>query len=163
MAEVAIQKNIKKIAILAENTDYAQAIKKVFISRFKGLGGTIISDTVNSQTTDLSPVTKIKSSHPEAIYLIPNSVITAEIAVRQIHELGLNIQLLSNEVVATGDFLKNLGSLLEGVLFAETVFDENKPTKAKNSLINIKKNTAHSGYPLCILPWLMMQCISSKK
>ncbi len=108
MAEVAIQKDLKKIAILAENTDYAQAIKKVFISRFKGLGGTIISDeSFNSQTTDLrTQITKIKSSHPEAIYLIPNSVITAEIAVRQIHELGLNIQLLSNEVVATGDFLK---------------------------------------------------------
>ncbi len=129
MAEIAIQKNLKKVAILAENADYSQAVKKVFLNRFKELGGTIVSEeSFSSQAIDLrTPITKIKSSHPEAIYLIPNSVITAEIAIKQFHELGLNMQLLTNDVVTTGDTLKNLGSLLEGVLFAEPAFDENKP------------------------------------
>lgn len=127
IAEMAIEKNLKKVALLVETTDYAQAVKKVFIDRFSELGGTIVIDeSFTSQTVDLkTQLTRIKSKNPDAIYLLPQMPSIAEISFKQIRELGLDMQVLSNEITSSEIILENIADIVEGVLFAEPYFDEN--------------------------------------
>ena len=128
MAEVAVEKNFKNVALLVENTDYAQAIKRVFVNRFNELGGKIIIDeSFSSDDNDLrTQITKIKSTNPNAIYLVPQTPQKAEIAIKQMEELGVDVQILSNELINSELVLKNVGSLIEGAIYAEPAFDENK-------------------------------------
>jgi len=75
IAELAIENNLKSIALLVETTDYAQAIKKVFNDHFSELGGKIpIDESFTSQSTDLrAQLTRIKAKNPNAIYFLPQS------------------------------------------------------------------------------------------
>lgn len=128
MAEVAIKKSLNKVALLVENTDYAQAIKKVFTKRFKELGGGITTDeSFSSDENDLrTQITKIKSTNPNAVYFIPQTPQKIEIAFKQFMQLGLNVQVLSNELINSEAVLKSVGEAVEGTLYAEPAFDENK-------------------------------------
>lgn len=129
MAELAIERNLKKVALLVETTDYAQALKKVFMKRFTELGGTVVADEAfTSAATDMrTQITKIKSANPAAVYLVPQTPARAEIALRQFGELGLKTQILSNEIINSDIILKDVGPRVEGVLYAEPAFDENAP------------------------------------
>lgn len=132
MAEVAVERNLKNVALLTEVTDYAQALEGVFKQRFGELGGTIVADeSFNSDTTDLrSQITKIKAANPKALYFIAQSPATAKIALQQIRELGLDVQILSNEFLAAPDVIAAAPSVIEGALYAEPAFDPEAPNSA---------------------------------
>jgi len=150
MAELAIDRNLKNIALLVETTDYAQALKRVFINRFSELGGKIVADeSFTSEATDMrTQITKIKAQNPEAIYFVPQTPARAIIAIRQFKELGLNVQILSNEMINSEAVLKEFGILVEGVFFAEPAFDETRPlSKAYLDKHKAKYGTLGEGLP----------------
>lgn len=150
MAELAIARNLKNIALLVETTDYAQAIKRVFTTRFNELGGKIVADeSFTSEATDMrTQITKIKSQNPNAVYLVPQTPARAEIAIKQFNELGLKVQILSNEIVNSEAILKNLGTLVEGILYAEPAFDETRPmSKAYLDKHKARYGTLGEGLP----------------
>ena len=150
MAELAIDRNLKNIALLVETTDYAQALKRVFTNRFSELGGKIVADeSFTSEATDMrTQITKIKAQNPDAIYFVPQTPARAIIAIRQFKELGLNVQILSNEMINSEAALKELGVLVEGVFFAEPAFDETRPlSKAYLDKHKAKYGTLGEGLP----------------
>lgn len=150
MAELAIDRNLKNIALLVETTDYAQAIKRVFTARFGELGGKVVADeSFTSEATDMrTQITKIKSQNPNAVYLVPQTPARAEVTIKQLKELGLNVQILSNEIVNSEAILKNFGALVEGILYAEPAFDETSPlNKAYLDKHKAKYGTLGEGLP----------------
>jgi len=127
MAETTWKRGHKNVAVISEQTDYSQALRKVFEERFKELGGTIvISEGYPSSAKDFrSQLAKIKATNPDAIYLVPQTPASGEVLLAQVKESGITTPLFSNELVTTESFLTS--GVSEGILFAEVNFDKESP------------------------------------
>ncbi|MBM2817656.1 MAG: Extracellular ligand-binding receptor [Parcubacteria group bacterium] len=84
IAEAIIDIGHKKVAVISEQTDYSQALRKVFEKRFTELSGTITtSETYTTNTRDFrTQLTKIKNTLPDAIYLVPQTPQSGEILLK---------------------------------------------------------------------------------
>jgi branched-chain amino acid transport system substrate-binding protein len=70
-----------------------------------------------------SQLSKIKNKNPEAIY-IGSLASELGLIVKQIKELNINAQILTDDGVLDPQFLKNTGNLSEGIIFGTTNFDK---------------------------------------
>ncbi len=139
MAEVVNEKGEQKIAILAELNDYAQALKEVFKEHYEG--EIVIEQDYETDENDFRTVlAKIKESDADALYFIPLNPMRAGNALKQMVELNLDLTLYSNELVAGEEFLNEYKKEVEGVIYAEPVFDES------NSLFQPFKEKYNSRY-----------------
>ena len=119
-AEVVYNKlKASKAAILYCLSDYCVGIKDVFKKRFAELGGKIVADEGNEQTSrDLkSQLTKIKEANPDVIYLVEYT--EAEIiALKQIKELGIKAQIIGTDTTDDPKIWQEAGSAAEGMLYS---------------------------------------------
>ncbi len=127
IAQAVNARGYKKVAVIAEQTDYAQAIKKVFETKFQALGGSIVADEgYNTDSKDFrTTLAKIKTSGADALYLIPQSPAAGQILLEQVRAAGIILPKFSNELVTTDSFLKS--GVSEGITYAEVDFDQNAP------------------------------------
>jgi branched-chain amino acid transport system substrate-binding protein len=111
-------KSHKKVAIISENTDYAQGTRVVFNKKFQEDGGTIVSDeSYLVDTKDFRTiVSKIKSSGAEAIIINPQSGISAGMIMNQIRDMGLKQPVFGLIILSDSDFIKTAGKHAEGVM-----------------------------------------------
>lgn len=126
-AEYAYNKlKLKKGAVISENKDYTQGLRKIFSERFKELGGEIVADEIyEPAAVDFtSNILKVKSKNPEVLYLLPQTPAPGEILVKQIKQKGLKTQLLTAEVLTGRDVVEKNKKLLEGMIGIEGYFDE---------------------------------------
>jgi len=114
-----IIKKYKNVAVLTENTDYAQGVRKIFREKFSALGGMIVADEVYNQgDRDVrAQITKIKDSNLEAIFFVPQSGTTQGLVIKQIRELGINKQIYT--VVSARDALEIAGNAMEGTIIVD--------------------------------------------
>lgn len=128
----------RKVAVVYVQNDWGDGIQKVFIQRFKDLGGEVVFvEGVAQDTKDLrSTITKVKSENPDGLYL-PVYPEIAVIGLKQIKEAGLNIQILSGDVMETPDVIESgyadgvrytLGKISNPSDFAEKVKRETGKT-----------------------------------
>ncbi len=112
-------KKFKKVAILSENTEFAQAYKKVAIDTFKNLGGEIVADEVfQKDSRDFkTEIAKAMQAKPELIWADPQIDVTGGIAVKQLRELGWEGPIYSNFATPAPGFLETAGSAAEGIVF----------------------------------------------
>ncbi len=122
IAEMIFNDGYKKVAVLTENKDYSQGVRKVFLQRFKKLGGEIIADEIfEMESKDYRiQLTKIKASKPEAIFFNPQTGLSGGLAVKQAKELLINIPYYGNFAFSSGDALTNAGNALNGFKFVDT-------------------------------------------
>ena len=127
IAEAIIDIGHKKVAVISEQTDYSQALRKVFEKRFTELSGTITtSETYTTNTRDFrTQLIKIKNTLPDAIYLVPQTPQSGEILLKQIKEVGITIPKFSNELATTDSLVKS--GLSEGIIYAEVSFNKDAP------------------------------------
>jgi len=128
IAQAIFAKGYKKVAIISEQTDYAQALRKVFEEKYNKLGGTVVdSEGYSTDNKDFRTLlAKVKVSGAEALYLIPQSPATGQILLQQVKTAGITLPKFSNELVTTDSFLKS--GVSEGLIFAEVLFDKDAPT-----------------------------------
>ena len=127
VARAAVLRRDTNIAIISEQTDYAQAAKRVFKQTFLAEGGKVVRDeSFASDATDFrTQLTKIKSANPDGIYVAAQTPATFGLVLKQMRELGIEQQLYTNEFAAAEDILNQYGDEVEGAIFAEPDFDEN--------------------------------------
>lgn len=127
IAQAMFDKGYKKVAVVAEQTDYAQALRKVFEKTYTDLGGTIVaSEGYSTDNKDFRTLlAKIKTSGAEAVYLVPQSPAAGQILLQQIKTAGITLPRYSNELVTTDSFLKS--GISEGIVYAEVAFDKDAP------------------------------------
>lgn len=133
MAPFIIKKGHKKIAILSENTDYAQALRKRYVEAFKNNDIEIVADEVNAPNAKdvRSELLKIKNAEPDALVLLPQTVPMASIYAKQIAESKINARVYGNDVVVLDETVKLYGARMEGYYGPVGVFDsENSGFKA---------------------------------
>ncbi len=139
VAREAVKNEHTNIAIIAEQTDYAQAVKKVFKDTLVGEDGNVaVDEAFSSDATDFrTPLTKIKDANPDAIYLIAQTPAKYGLVLKQLREMGIDQQIYTNEFAAAQDILKEYGDEIEGAIYAEPAFNAEAPAAAA-LLENIK-------------------------
>lgn len=114
-----LAKSFKKIAIISENTDYAQGIKTVFVNEIQKDGASIVSaEDYNTGTTDFrSLLTNVKEANPQAIFINAQSSQNLLLIARQARQLGITSQLASavfNDPATVG-----AGDAVNGMILAD--------------------------------------------
>ena len=125
-----------KIALLSEQTDYAQAIKQKIITKYTSLGGTVVFDeSFQSNATDFkTELTRVKQSGAEAFFINPQTEANFTRVITQSKDLGLTMPLygilFTSDAVAANPAAKdvtmfdvpNVASDKFGQLFSQKFF-----------------------------------------
>ena len=131
MAEYALKNGKqKKFGMIFEETPYALPIAEVFGEEIKRRGGEVISsDSFVPGNTDFrSMLIKLRGRHADGVLIAVQAQDTAYIIVRQLHELGLKIQVYGNEVAGNAITAHpEAAALFEGMIFGEPEFNQDDP------------------------------------
>lgn len=125
------RKELRRIAVLHEDTDYARPPAEYFreLLRKDGIEPVYFQSFLPGETDFRALVTKLRSVRPDALYLGIQAPDTAHIILTQLHDLGLGaLTLLGNELM--GNALYSSGEkrkLYEGLVFAEPEWNEDAP------------------------------------
>ena len=117
-ARLAFEKlGFRSIALLYINNEYGVGTTKVFKEQFTELGGRILADEAfEPGTTDYRTLlTKIKSEHPDAMFVVYQDDIVN--IIRQCKDLGISIPIFTTPVFENPENLTKLGALAEGVIY----------------------------------------------
>ncbi len=138
-------KELKSLAIIHEDTAYVTPIAESLAHKFLNIGGQVTSyDSFNPGSTDFrATLTKLKSSHPEALFIGVQAQDTALLILKQLRELRIDIPIYGNETTGNAVTVHpKHKQLFEGIIFAEVGFDMDKDkTKDFVSRFNKKFNT----------------------
>lgn len=143
------QRGFKRVAIIYEETDYAQPPAERLRDRISAGGGVVTSyDGVQRDSTDFRALlTKIRSQHPDALYIGAQAPDMAQQITRQLLDLGISLPLVGNEI--TGNAVSGTGSrpeAFEGLVFSEPEFDRTAPKTA--AFLQHYQDRFHTGLPL---------------
>ncbi len=119
-----------RVAVLSENTDYAQALRRTFTGEFSG--EVAVDETYNPGTTDFRSVaTKVAAANVNAVYIIPQTPTSMLLLLKQLKDAGVKAQLLSTDSTLDRSIVAKNKDLFEGLIAPELSADDSKPkTKA---------------------------------
>ncbi len=119
-----------KVAVIQEQTDYAMGLYNSFNKSFTALGGTTIREELPSTQTDFrTPLTKLKSANPDALFLSVQTVAMGQKIIQQLQDLGWDVPLfISDSVLGDTETIAKNAVQLEGVIGVEFSVD---PTNEK--------------------------------
>lgn len=119
------EKGFTKLAVLYEETGYAQPIAEVLQEEFTDRGGEIVAyESFTSDVNDYrSSLTKIKHAQPDALFISPQDQGKAGLILKQMEELDINIPLYGNEIIRNPELVEQYPERMEGVIFGEPAYD----------------------------------------
>lgn len=120
----------KKVAIISENTDYAQALRAGYLEKLPLKGMEVVADEVISPgAKDIrTEVAKIKSANPDVVLVLPQTIPMAGTFAKQIYEANVDVDKIGNDVVALEQTINEYPKELEGYYSPSSVFEkENSP------------------------------------
>ncbi|MFC1598763.1 ABC transporter substrate-binding protein [Patescibacteria group bacterium] len=108
----------RKAAILYTQSDWGTGLKQVFEKKFPELGGEIVKvESMQQKDKDMrTQLTKIKEANPDLLYM-PAYTEETKNAVRQVHELGLDLQVLGGDAWDDPSIWEDAGLAGEGVMY----------------------------------------------
>lgn len=124
LGEFAGQEFHTVATIYDQANDAYVAGEKAFVEQFQNKGGSVVErQAFQKGATDFrTELTKIKAKSPEAIFIgavMPESALI----VKQIKELGISSQIITEDAMATDKkFLDAIGNLSEGIIFSGSEF-----------------------------------------
>lgn len=121
-----------KLAVISEQTDYAQGLRKTFTSTFVSLGGMLLADEVyNTGDTDFrTQILKMKAEGPDVVYVSSQTPVSGTLILKQIKETGLNVQIVGNDTMLSAETIKDNKALFENVYSLTPELDPtSEPTK----------------------------------
>jgi branched-chain amino acid transport system substrate-binding protein len=121
-------KGFPKVAIIYEETEYAQGLGEFFRAEAEkaGISVTYYNSFSPGETDFRSMVTKLRGSGAEALYLSPQSPDGTIGILRALKEQNVSIPVLGNEIA--GNTVKAAGgsaTFFENMVFAEPEFNSN--------------------------------------
>lgn len=120
-------KHWRTVAVLQEQSDYPAGIAGAFTQEFQSLGGKVVSQQYQTDTTDFrTPLLKLKSQNPEALFIDSLGTADAPRILQQMNGLNWELPLLVDDSVA--DDAKTVAAnapALEGALTAQFAPDPN--------------------------------------
>lgn len=113
-----VRKQYANVAVLSENTEYAQGLRDVFVNKTRELGGNVVvNETFPENTTDFrTMLLKVKAARPDVVFINPqNGSGIARIAT-QARQLGITADFVG--INYTGPDVLSAGKAVEGMVFA---------------------------------------------
>lgn len=110
LAKFAVDKGMKKIAIIHQNNDFGVNLVKEFTGPFTALGGAVVSVTPYNpkQSSYAAEVTAAMAGEPDALFLISDPVDGATIARTWVSQGGVQ-KFLLNDGMNSDDFINAVG------------------------------------------------------
>ena len=107
------------VAVITENTEYAQGLRNIFTTTYKELGGTVSVDEVAPpETKDFrAQITKVLAANPEAVFVNTQAGGSAQAMIKQMRELGLEQKVVA--AYWTGPDFVEAGPWVNGTLVAD--------------------------------------------
>jgi len=127
LAEVAVDRGLKKAAMIVLHDDYILSLAEKFRLRYEVLGGDIVYfDYIDETLVDYqSIISRIRALAPDVIF-VSGSVSQLGTIIRRIREQGLTQQLVSNFWIQYGDVIESAGlDSIEGSIYVSV--DLNMP------------------------------------
>lgn len=121
--------DFKRAAVISENTDYAQGLRKTFITSFKLLGGEIAVDEVyDTGVTDFgTQASKIKSAGVDVVYILPQSPTPGLAILKALSDQQVSARRMTAEAFLSREAAKENAALMEGLVGFEPFFQEEAP------------------------------------
>ncbi|HYC34408.1 MAG TPA: ABC transporter substrate-binding protein [Candidatus Paceibacterota bacterium] len=112
------KQNYKKVAIMTEQTDYAQGLRTAFKTQAAANGLEVVADEeFTSDTKDYrSMITKVKATNPDVIFMNPQTGAAFVRLATQARELGLKQSLIGSEF--NGPEVAAAGAIIEGTMIS---------------------------------------------
>jgi branched-chain amino acid transport system substrate-binding protein len=132
-ARYAIDKlGAKKAAILSEDTDYAQGLRKAFADTFiKSTGTVIFDESYASGTVSVAAqVQKIKKANADVVYIIPQTQASGIMIAKALKDQNSGAKILTAETLLGRELVQQNKETLEGVIGFEAYFNEKSSAAA---------------------------------
>lgn len=131
IGEVAINKyNLKNVALVSEQTDFAKSWTDEFAIKFQELGGKVIlSEEYPTGTTDFKTIiSKINAADVDSVFVSGQAPQDAALIIKQMKELGLldKVQIIGNPTTIDIPVYTDSGSSLPSDAFTIIPSVENK-------------------------------------
>jgi len=128
--------SIEKVAILYVNNDWGVGLQDVFEKEFVALGGHILAkESFPLESKDFrSQLTKIKSTKPEATYMLGYYTELSGI-LRQMRELNFNTRILSAYSFYDKRLLDLAGNIAEGAIVTISMYDPKSTSKTVSDFV----------------------------
>lgn len=101
MAQTIYDKGFRNVAVFYTNEPYGSGMNTVFRESFENLGGKVVVN-VNAEpdVIDLrAQMEQIKNARPEALFIAPNSVVSATAAMKLAREVGMTIPFFGADIM----------------------------------------------------------------
>lgn len=117
----------KRAAIVSENADAAQAMRKAFFDHFDNNGGGVyIDETFKPGTTDFRALAlTIKNKDVDVVYVAPQTPASGLAIVKALKGQKILAKIFTTSIMTGADVAKNNAETLEGVMNVESFFDAN--------------------------------------
>ncbi len=138
-ADWMVSKGLKKVAVIAEQTDWGQSVTKYFSDELKAKGGTVVlTEYFNRGLPDFrSLLTKIQREKPDAIYTGFFYEDGANF-LKQMKQLGFSVPVYSTSAAHNQKIIELAGADAEG-LSLTTNFLPNSPKPEVKSFVEAWK------------------------
>lgn len=140
MAQAIYDEGVRNVGVFYTNEPYGTGMNTVFREKFEALGGKVVA-TVSGEpdVIDLgAQINDLKAAKPQAVFIAPNSVVTATAVVKLSRQAGLNVPLFGADIMYDNTMINNAGAAAEGL----TISSFPTGTKAfKQALVNEYQKT----------------------
>ncbi|WP_321337203.1 ABC transporter substrate-binding protein [uncultured Cohaesibacter sp.] len=139
-AQWMIDQGIKKVAVIAEQTDWGQSVVKGFADPFKELGGEVVyTEFFNRGLADFrSIITKIEDKKPEAVYTGFFYEDGAQF-LKQVAQLNADIPVYSTSAAYNDKLIELAGDAADGLKLTATFLPTRKDANVQEFVTEWKK------------------------
>lgn len=140
MAQAIYDRGIRNVAIFYTNEPYGTSMNTVFREKFESLGGKVVATEYGEpDVIDLGTQMKaIAAANPQALFIAPNSVVSATAALKLFRENGSKAPIFGADIMYNDTIISNAPVMSEGL----TISSFNTGTKAfKQALFNEYQKT----------------------
>jgi len=117
MAQTIYDKGYHNVAVFYTNEPYGSGMHTVFSESFTTLGGkVVVSATAEPDVIDLkTQMEQIKAAKPEAIFIAPNSVVSATAAMKIAREVGITAPFYGADIMYDTTIINNAPQAAAGL------------------------------------------------
>ena len=121
-------KNLKRVALITDNSELGQAIAKAFRAGLEKSGIQIVDDEVvsNGSTSAMPQMQKIRGANPEALFVAGVVTATNVLIFKSYRELGLKFPIHASYNLSVPIYQTVAKGLVKGITFVDA-YDPDKP------------------------------------
>lgn len=117
MAQTIYDRGYRNVAVFYTNEPYGSGMNTVFRDKFEALGGKVVATAsaepdVIGLTTQMS---MLKAVNPQALFIAPNSVVSATAAMKLAREAGIKAPFFGADIMYDNTIISNNPAVAEGL------------------------------------------------